>query len=304
MARNAFVPMVWITSDINGEALRTLIAISFYADAKTGECWPNNAKLIALLGKTERTIQRDVKALVDAGLISIHDGGGKYRRFRIESPEWYDRPGRKTDRETPNNPDENCRGTDETTPTKNVGVGVAQPRQKTSPNPDNKRRGYPDENCRGPNKNTPIEHTQEHNSGSSSFSEESKPTQNATTTTTKNLEPFEAGIGTELPAVRNAVEPFRPRLVELQPTQFKPETRDRIMSILGHDAEQFARKITQEQADAGFPDWILDEAKRNKTPGRLAFHLLKTAWRPGWINPKAEEQAKRAARRERLRALK
>ena len=61
--------------------------------------------------------------------------------------------------------------------------------------------------------------------------------------------------------------------------------------------------MTQEQADAGFPDWILDEAKRNKTPGRLAFHLLKTAWREGWIDPKAEEAAKRAARRARIEAL-
>lgn len=76
-----------------------------------------------------------------------------------------------------------------------------------------------------------------------------------------------------------------------------------MLEVLGTDCEQFARKVTQEQADAGFPDWILGEAARNKTPARLAFHLLKTAWRDGWIDPKAEEEAKRAARRKRLEAL-
>lgn len=289
MARNAFVPMAWITSDINGEALRLLILISTYADATSGECWPNNATMAEVLGKSQRSIQMSLQELKSAGLISMTDAVGRRRRIRIESPEWYDKPRRKP---SGLNNEENLHGLN------------GEPRRKPSPNHEENLHPNHEENLHGPNKNTPIEHTQEHNSGSGSVLEESKPTQNATTTTTKNLEPFEAGIGTELPAIRSAVEPFRPRLVELRPTEFKPETRDRIMAILGHDAEQFARKITQEQADAGFPDWILDEAKRNKTPGRLAFHLLKTAWRPGWMNPKAEEEAKRAARRERLRALK
>ena len=171
------------------------------------------------------------------------------------------------------------------------------------PNHEENLHGNHEENLHGPNKNTIRNTPIEHSSGEESVSEESKPTPPATTTTTQNLEPFESGNPAPLPNVRNAVEPFRPRLVELRPTQFKPETRDRIMAVLGHDAEQFARKITQEQADAGFPDWILDEAKKNKTPARLAFHLLKTAWRPGWVSPKAEEEAKRAARRARLEAL-
>ena len=137
----------------------------------------------------------------------------------------------------------------------------------------------------------------------SSFSEESEPAENATTTTNQNLEPFESGNPAPLPNVRNAVEPFRPRLVELRPTQFKPETSDRIMAVLGIEGHQWAKKVTQEQADSGFVDWVLDEVKKNKTPVPLAFHLLKTAWRDGWINPKAEEEAKRAARRKRLEAL-
>ena len=284
MSRNAFVPMAWITSDLNGEALRTLILISTYADASTGKCWPSNSELAKVCRKTERAIRNDIHSLVESGMISIVDFNGRRRVIRIESPEWFDR-------RTQNHRER----AEEKLP--------VCPEEKLPSRVEEKLPVCPEEKRHPLIRTHPINTPNEHGSSSGGFSEESKPPETATTTTTRNLEPFESGNPSELPNVRNAVEPFRPRLVELKPTEFKPETRDRMMTVLGIDAEQFARKVTQEQADAGFVDWIMGECKRNKTPGRLAFHLLKTAWREGWIDPKAEEEAKRAARRKRLEAL-
>ena len=301
MSRNAFVPMTWITSDLNGEALRTLILISTYADGKTGECHPSNALLGKVLGKCDRAIRKAVSEIESSGFVSIHHGGGRGRTFRIETPEWYAKPGTKR---SGLNPEQNVPSSDDEPGTKRSAFQETT-RNETFQEPGTKRSANPEQNVPGPNKNTVLNNGLNTVSSSGGFSEESKPDEKSpTTTTNQNLEPFESENRNPLPNVRNAIEPFRPRLVELKPTQFKPETRDRMMSVLGPDCEQFARKITQEQADAGFPDWILSEAARNKTPGRLAFHLLKTAWRPGWINPKAEEEAKREARRARLRALK
>jgi hypothetical protein len=94
MSRNAFVPMSWITSDLNGEALRTLILLSTYADNKTGECWPTNSELAKACRKSERSIRNDIHSLVESGMISIVDFNGRRRKIRIESTDWFSRPGR------------------------------------------------------------------------------------------------------------------------------------------------------------------------------------------------------------------
>lgn len=286
MIRRAFVPLPVLTDieRISAEALRLLLVIAAHAD-KQGRTFIANDTVGDMLKIKPRNVQKLMKSVIDAGYLKRQydtDSGRRFLRVNFDS----------TGDELEVHPAHSeCAG-GRTRSTGGGALGV---------------RGVAHSECASP---TPPIYEEQlpltatfNNSGSDSTSEESKPVEKPTTTTTKKLEPFEAGLGAELPAVRNAVEPFRPRLVELQPTQFKPETRDRIMSVLGHDGEQFARKITQEQADAGFPDWILREAAKNKTPGRLAFHLLKTAWRDGWIDPKAEEQAKRAARRARLDAL-
>ena len=93
MSRNAFVPMSWITSDLNGEALRTLILISTYANAKTGECWPTNSELAKACNKSERSIRNDIHSLVESGMISVVDFNGRRRKIRIVSADWYSRPG-------------------------------------------------------------------------------------------------------------------------------------------------------------------------------------------------------------------
>lgn len=159
MSRNAFVPMEWLTAPIGGEALRTLIAISFFADAQTGECWPTNAKLQAVLGKTERNIQKDIKQIVQAGLISIREGQGKNRRFRIESPEWFDRPRRKTRHESDANPVEKRHPS---TPSKSDGVQKSTPSKNDTLTPSKSDGVTPSQNdgvlIRTHPINTPIEH--------------------------------------------------------------------------------------------------------------------------------------------------
>jgi hypothetical protein len=308
MLRAAFVPMTWVTSGISAEALRTLIVLSVYADRSTGECWPSNRQLMDDLERSERQIRRHIGEIESAGLISIQNRDARDRKFRIESEDWFKLPNRK---QRPN-PDTNDRVSEpETrtflteTRTEMTGSGNGT-RTFLVENPDIFGR-EPGHFCPGPNKNY-IQRTYPGTySSSGSISEESKPDEPATTTTTtpiQNLEPFESGTPAPLPAIRNAVEPHRPKMVELQPTIFRPETRDRIMAVLGHDGEQFARKVTQEQADAGFADWVLAESEGNRTPARLAFHLLKTAWRPGWVNPQDAETARLEEMAEMMRNLK
>jgi len=288
--RRAFVPISVLTDTekIGAEALRLLLLIAAHAD-KQGRTFVSNDALGKYLGIKDRNVQKLMKQAMDAGYLKRQydvDSGRRYLHVKLD----------------------NSGGELEVHPAHSE---CASTRTQSTGGGALSVRGVAHSECASPV--PPIYEEQFsltaifNSGGGESTSQESKPDKKATTTTTttatENLEPFEPGNPAPLPNVRNAVEPFRPRLVELKPTMFKSETRDRMMSILGMDAEQFARKVTQEQADAGFVEWILGECKRNKTPGRLAFHLLKTAWREGWIDPKAEEEAKRAARRKRLETL-
>lgn len=287
MLRAAFVPMAWIKADISAEALRTLIAISSFADRTTGECWPSNRQLVGLLNRCERSIRSDISEIENAGLISIEGGLGKNRSFRIESEEWF----QKRTPKRPDNQATSCR--DETPSTRQHPAGSDETtRQSTVINPATYRH-QPGNILPGANKNTSSNISKNSSGGSESVTEESKPTaRSATTTTTTrtDIEPFESGLPATLPIVRNGVAPFRNRTVEIVATKFKPETAARMLEVLGHESDQFKTKITQEQADAGFPDWVLEESAKNKTPVKLAFHLLKTAWRPGWVDPRRAQK--------------
>lgn len=161
MSRNAFVPMSWITSDLNGEALRTLILISTYANGETGKCNVRNPKLASMLGKSDRSVRNDISSIVKAGFMSIENGDSRDRILTIESPEWFQRPGRKTSGFEGANPEEKLPG---------------QPGRKTSTYPEEKLPGNPEEKLPGPNKNTILEHNFQHSEKSGSVSEESKPT--------------------------------------------------------------------------------------------------------------------------------
>lgn len=161
MSRNAFVPMSWITSDLNGEALRTLILISTYANGETGKCNVRNPKLASMLGKSDRSVRNDISSIVKAGFMSIENCDSRDRILTIESPEWFQRPGRKTSGFEGANPEEKLPG---------------QPGRKTSTYPEEKLPGNPEEKLPGPNKNTILEHNFQHSEKSGSVSEESKPT--------------------------------------------------------------------------------------------------------------------------------
>lgn len=161
MSRNAFVPMSWITSDLNGEALRTLILISTYANGETGKCNVRNPKLASMLGKSDRSVRNDISSIVKAGFMSIENGDSRDRILTIESPEWFQRPGRKTSGFEGANPEEKLPG---------------QPGRKTSTYPEEKLPGNPEEKLPGPNKNTILEHNFQHSEKSERLTEESKPT--------------------------------------------------------------------------------------------------------------------------------
>lgn len=279
MPCNAFVPVAWVTSALNGEALRLLILISSYADAQTGECWPNNATLSEALNKTPRAIQISLRELQTAGFISMVEPASRRRKIRIESPEWYDKPRRKPSRF---NHEGNLHGS------------AVEPRRKPSPNHEGNLHPNHEGNLHPPNKNTPIEHTQEHNGGES-FAQESKPERKSPAAAAAgNLEPFESGLPAELPVVRNGFARQRTRAVEIVPTQFRSEQRQRMVELFGIESNEFARLVSQQMADSGFLEWVLAKSETAKNPIALAVTLIKRAWREGWTNPNAANDAEYA----------
>lgn len=312
MLRAAFVPMEWVFSGLSGEALRTLILISSYADRSTGECWPSNRQLANVLGKSERQVRRAISEIEKEGLLFVDQGDGKNRKFRIVSEEWFAKSAPKRS----HNPDTKRPGCDTETRTENDRDQAPQPghkvtgmngatRTQSDRQPGHFMTGNPDTKRPGPNKKDIQEHIQESSSSKrESFSEESEPVEKSAAAAGTNLEPFESGTPGRLPAVRNGVAPFRPRIAEIVPTKLRPETVDRIADVLGQDGDQFARKITQEQADAGFPEWVLSKAEGGKSPIGFAMHLLKTAWRDGWVNPQTAEDARLEEMAEAMRNLK
>jgi biotin operon repressor len=299
MSRNAFVPMTWITSDLNGEALRTLILISTYADGKTGECHPSNALLGKMLGKCDRAIRKAVAEIESSGFVSIHQGRGRGRTFRIETPEWYAKPGTKR---SGMNPEQNVPSSDQEPGTKRSAFSEST-RNETFQEPGTKRSANPERNVPGPNKNTVFNNGLNTVSNSGSFSQESKPVEKPAAAAGQNLEPFESGLATRLPEVRNGFKPARQSQLKIAPTQFDPATVDRIYEVLGTDGDDFAGMVSQEQADAGFVEWVLRKSETAKKPIGLAVHLLNKAWRQGWTNPNAEEDAQYAEMVEIMRRI-
>jgi len=79
--RKAFIPEFWITSNIKGDALRTLVAVALHAD-KHGKSWVKNDTLVDMLDKDIRRIQADLNRGESLGLIS-RKFDDKGRRFFI-----------------------------------------------------------------------------------------------------------------------------------------------------------------------------------------------------------------------------
>ena len=285
MPRGSYMQFDETTSDLSDNAFRVLCYLRHHM-MRSNTVYPSIESMSEDLNRSTRTCKRAIAELKEARLVTVRQGRSGVWEYTISRAE-----------SEPKSVTKMSPSSD-----KNVTAGMT----KMSRHGDTHSDTHSDKFVIPPNNPLICRETEEteitEGGSRESTEKESKPTP-TTTTANQNLEPFESGLAAELPQVRNGVEPFRNRTIEIVPTQFKPETRARMLAVLGPDCEQFARKVTQEQADAGFPDWILGEAARNKTPGRLAFHLLKTAWRDGWIDPKAEEEAKRAARRKRLEAL-
>lgn len=283
--RRAFVPLSVLTDThrISAEALRLLLVIAAHAD-KQGWTFVSNDTIGDMLKIKSRNVQKLMKSAIDAGYLKRQydpDSGRRYLHVKLDNagdePEVHPAHSECASMRT------------DSTGGGALTVRVGAHSECASPTP--------------PIYEEQFSVTAISNSGGEQRpSEESKPT--PTTTTDKNLEPFESGLAAELPKVRNGVEPFRNRTIEIVPTQFKPETRARMLAVLGTECEQFARKVTQDQADAGFTDWILDEAAKNRTPVKLAFYLLKTAWCDGWVNPQAAEDARLEEMADMIRSLK
>lgn len=67
--RKAFIPEFWITTELKGDALRTLFAVALHAD-KRGYSFVKNDTLAVMLGKDVRRVQADINRGELLGLLS------------------------------------------------------------------------------------------------------------------------------------------------------------------------------------------------------------------------------------------
>ena len=75
---------VWEHSEAKGNELLILLALADQAD-DAGVCWPSVASLAAKTRLSERTIQTYLRALEDAGILSIEERLGTSNRYTIHS---------------------------------------------------------------------------------------------------------------------------------------------------------------------------------------------------------------------------
>ncbi len=102
------------------------------------------------------------------------------------------------------------------------------------------------------------------------------------------------------PQPQRSVRIDSPKLIA---PKFPPGLRDKVLSILGPDADGILASVNQLQIDSGFVEYALKRVKGNETPGRLYNYLRKTEWKFDWENPdKAKEEA-RAARKAKRNAM-
>lgn len=67
-----------------------------------------------------------------------------------------------------------------------------------------------------------------------------------------------------------------------------------MVELFGIEANEFARLVSQQMADSGFLEWVLAKSETAKNPIALAVTLIKRAWREGWTNPNAANDAEYA----------
>lgn len=75
---------------IGMNAFGVWIAVKAHADYETGECWPGIRRLCELTGLSSMTVQRAIKALVDAKLLRIKAEGAGTRANRYIARERLD----------------------------------------------------------------------------------------------------------------------------------------------------------------------------------------------------------------------
>lgn len=284
--RRVLVPIDILTNTqgIGAEALRLLLVVAAHAD-KQGRTFVSNDTVGNLLGIKSRNVQKLMKQAMDCGYLKRQYDVDSGRRYLLVS---FDNSGGEPEVHPAHSECASSR-------TLSTGGGALTVR------------GVAHSECASPT--PPIYEEQSSltaisnsSSKSESFSGQSETVPFAAAGT-KNLEPFESGIANRLPDVRNAVEPFRRRAVELTPTEFPQVLADRITEVLGMNGDKFARKVTQDQADSGFCEWVLKKSETAKNPIGFALHLLKTEWRDGWTNPTAAEDAHYAELVEMMRRI-
>ena len=291
MARGAYISFEETTSDLSDNAFRVLCYLRNHM-VKSDTVYPSIESMSEDLQRSTRTCKRAIAELKTAGFVKVtqaQNGVWEYTVKRSNSDP-------KAVTNLSPRSDKNGTGT------------VTNLSYPSDTHGDTDSDTHSDKFVIPPTppyigKETEETEVIEDSSGGSRKESKPKPPAATTTTINQNLEPFESGIPGTLPMVRNGVEPFRPRTADITPTIFRPEIVARIYEVLGQDGDTFARKVTQEQADAGFAEWILGEAAKNKTPGRLAFHLLKTQWHPAWRSPADAQRELEAELARRLEAL-
>lgn len=263
----------WFDAPISDGARLTILAIYSFFNQQH-RCWfetPTVAKVAKLRGLSDDRVKEHYRELEDAGLIQrtreVVPGNGSVVTVTIvepsdKSPAFYEGGENTT-----------LRGGQKHHPLKGA---------KTPPS-------YIGINTKGFNKST---------TSRISSSGDKSACAKTVTTTSSSSEDFLAPIPSNEPPPRPIVVE-RPQSKHVAP-KFPPGLRDKVLSILGPDADGILASVNQLQIDSGFVEYTLKRVKGNETPGRLYNHLRKTEWKIDWVNPeKAKEEAREARKAKR-----
>lgn len=77
----ALMSLAW-DSDLPSTDKMVLLCLCNFAN-DTGDCWPSISTLVKKTGLSERTVQRAIRRLIDAGILTIKERSGTSTNYRI-----------------------------------------------------------------------------------------------------------------------------------------------------------------------------------------------------------------------------
>lgn len=273
--RRTWIDFDLATSDLSDNAFRVMVYLRLHAD-KSGNCWPSLPKIAIETGRSERSVDFAIRELKSKQFLqSFNQGRGRYQFQIIERTSATSCAGKES---------EQAQKTTETSATHCAG------KQETGAKSEvNERKKCTERAQKVGGRSHIREQCIEQGIEQSSSKSESEPGQSEVAAA--DLEPFESGLGTNLPDFKPA-QRIETRKVQFQHAQLGEIDSD-FKKILGISAETIIRRIDQEMVDSGFVRWALQKSEPKDTPPAFFQHLINTEWADGrWQDPEIGREQK------------